>query len=165
MALVIETGAGLPDSDSFATVDELVQFASDYGWTIPDDTTAREAILRRAGVAMWAKEWVGTQLHDEQGLPWPRYYTVRRGFMADGSSLPRNIKMGQMALACEIHQDDIDPPEARTGAVTEERVEGAVDVKYGAINGYKAKAAAGRQSDGFFAKYTLDPYNSRLVRA
>ncbi|MFE1815626.1 MULTISPECIES: DnaT-like ssDNA-binding protein [Pseudomonadaceae] len=163
MALVIETGAGLPDADSFATVDELVQFASDYGWTIPSDTSAREAILRRAGVAMWAKEWVGAQLHDEQGLPWPRYYTVRRGFMADGSSLPRNIKLGQMALACEIHQDDTDKPEERKGAITREKV-GPLETEFAEITGYKAKAVAGRQSDGFFAKYSLGPYNGRVVR-
>ncbi|WP_440466877.1 DnaT-like ssDNA-binding protein [Pseudomonas sp. YH-1] len=164
MALVIETGAGLPDADSFATVDELVQFASDYGWTIPDDTTAREAILRRAGVAMWGMEWVGTQLHDEQGLPWPRNYAIRRGFMADGASLPRNIKMGQMALACEIHQDDIDPPEERQGAISREKV-GPLETEYSELNSYKAKPAAGRQSSGFFAKYSLGPYNGRLVRA
>ena len=164
MALVIETGAGLPDADSFATVDELVQFATDYGWTIPAETAARESILRRAGVEMWSMQWVGAQLHDEQGLPWPRYYTVRRGFMSDGVSLPRAIKLGQMALACEIHQDDLNPPETRTGAVTREKV-GPIDMEYAAITGYKAKAAAGRQSDGFFAKYSLGPYSGRVVRA
>lgn len=165
MALVIEDGSGKADADSFATAAELAQFATDYGFTIPSDTAACESLLRRAGVEMWRFQWVGAQLRDEQGLPWPRYYTIRRGFMADGASLPRNIKLGQMALACEIHQDDTDPPEDRTGAVTRERVEGAVDVQYAEITSYKGKPVSGRQSDGFFAKYTLGQYSGKLVRA
>lgn len=165
MALVIETGSGNPLADSFATAAELEAFATEYGFTIPAETAARESLLRRAGVEMWRMQWLGAQFHDEQGLPWPRYYTVRRGFISDGASLPRAIKLGQMALACEIHQDDTDPPEARTGAVTRERVEGAVDVQYAEITSYKGKPVAGRLSDGFFTKYTMGQYGARLVRA
>lgn len=164
MALVIETGSGLSDADSFATVDELVQFATDYGFTIPADTADRESLLRRAGVEMWRYQWVGNQYHDEQGLPWPRYYTIRRGFIADGASLPRNIKLGQMALACEIHLDDTDKPEERKGAISREKV-GPLETEYAEITGYKAKAVAGRQSDGFFAKYTLGAYSGKVVRS
>lgn len=165
MALNIETGGGSPDANSFATAAELVVFAGDYGFSVPADEAGQESLLRRAGVQMKAMQWVGTQLHDEQGLPWPRYYTIRRDFMADGVSLPRDIKLGQMALACEIHADDLDPPEGRTGAVTKERVEGAVEVQYSAIQGYKSKAVSGRQSSGFFARFSLAPYNTRLERA
>lgn len=164
MALVIEDGSGKADADSFATAAELEQFAADYGFTIPADTADREALLRRAGVEMWRFQWVGNQYHDEQGLPWPRYYTIRRGFIADGASLPRAIKLGQMALACEIHQDDIDKPEERKGAVKREKV-GPIDTEFSEITGYKAKAVAGRQSDGFFSKYTLGQYSGKVVRS
>lgn len=164
MSLIIEDGSGKADADSFATAAELAQFAVDYGFTVPAGTADQEALLRRAGVEMWRFQWVGNQFHDEQGLPWPRYYTIRRGFMADGVSLPRAIKLGQMALACEIHQDDIDKPEERKGAVKREKV-GPIDTEFSEITGYKAKPVSGRQSDGFFSKYTLGQYSGKLVRS
>lgn len=164
MALNIETGGGSPDANSFATAAELVVFAGEYGFTVPADLAGQESLLRRAGVQMKAMQWVGTQLHDEQGLPWPRYYTVRRGFMADGASLPRDIKLGQMALACEIHQDDLDPAEERKGAIESEKV-GPIATTFAKITSYRAKPVAGRQSSGFFAKYSLAPYNGKLERS
>lgn len=164
MALIIETGAGLADAESFATAAELAAFAVDFGWTIPSGTAEQEALLRRAGVAMWEIVWKGTQLRNDQGLPWPRLYTARRGFATSGSALPRKIKIGQMALACEIYKDDTDPPEQRQGAVVREKV-GPIDTEYGAITGYKAKPAAGRQSQALFAPYAMSPGSVRVMRS
>ena len=61
-----------------------------------------------------------------------------------------------MALAAEMHQDDIDPVEKRKGAVTLERVEGAVTREYATISNISNRllpAAPDRPSATQFADY------------
>jgi hypothetical protein len=61
-----------------------------------------------------------------------------------------------MALAAEIHTDDIDPVDQRQGAVIRERVEGAVDVEYAPISNKSGRllpAAPDRPSRTQFADY------------
>jgi hypothetical protein len=70
--------------------------------------------------------------------------------------LPARVPYGQMALAAEIHQDDIDPVEKRKGAVTLERVEGAVTREYATISNTSGRllpAAPDRPSATQFADY------------
>ena len=156
MALIIEDGSGRSDSDSYSTAEELVSYAKRYGLTIPDGEEAQEALLRRAALAMDGLSWKGCRAKATQALAWPR-----RDALVDRAYLPVNlipgrIAYGQMALAAEIYQDDIDPPEQRKGAVTRERVEGVVDVEYAAISNTSRKllpAAPDRPSRTQFADY------------
>lgn len=141
MSLVIETGSGLPGSDSFATAAELVTYAGNYGATIPADAPAQESLLRRAALAMDGYNWKGTRTNGDQALSWPRRDVTIDERIQPSDSIPVRIKNGQMALAAEIHADDIDPVDKRTGAVTKERVEGAVDVQYAAPSAASQKPA------------------------
>lgn len=156
MALIIEDGTGKPDADSYSTAAELVSYAARYGVTIPADPVAQEALLRRAALAMDGMKWKGCRAHGDQALAWPR-----RGVNIDGENkpsdyIPARIQYGQMALAGEIHTDDIDPPATRKGAIIRERVEGAVDTEYAAISNTSGKllpAAPDRPSHTQFADY------------
>lgn len=156
MTLIIEDGSGKPDAESYATAEDLAMYATKFGVVIPAGVAVQEALLRRAALAMDGMTWKGRKTSSEQALSWPR-----REIHLDGENKPRNylparIQYGQMALAAEIHQDDVDPVELRKGAVVRERVEGAVDLEYAVIPSTSNRllpAAPDRPSATQFADY------------
>lgn len=154
--LTIETGEGLPNADSYATAAELVSYAANYGVTVPATVEAQEALLRRAAMQMQVMVWKGRKASAAQALAWPRYGAEVDGEILPSTYIPARIQYGQMALAAEIHADDIDPPSQRQGAVIRERVEGAVDVQYAENkSGYLLPAAPDRPSRAQFADYLV----------
>ncbi|ASN68631.1 hypothetical protein 3S11_10 [uncultured Caudovirales phage] len=165
--LIIESGAGDPDAESYATAAELVSYAAKFGVTIPAEEAAQEALLRRAALAMNGMKWKGRRTHEEQALAWPREGVQVDGAYKRNNYIPREIFYGQLALATEIHADDLTPPETRQGAVIRKRVEGAVEVEYAQItntSGRLLPAAPNRPSQTQFADY-LDRRGLFAVRA
>lgn len=154
--LIIEDGTGKADAESFATAADLVSYAAKYGVAVPATEPEQEALLRRSAVQMQVMTWKGCRANSDQALSWPRKDAVVDGEILPSNYIPARIEYGQMALAAEIHADDIDPPEKRTGAVTKERVEGAVEVQYAPISntsGLLMPAAPDRPSHAQFADY------------
>lgn len=151
--LIIEDGSIVAGADSLATAAELVTYAANFGRTIPVSDVDQEKLLRRAYLQMIAMPWKGVTVSINQTGPWPRHNVKVNGFVLPHTSIPAQIKAGQMALATEIYADDLDPPELRAGAVTKERVEGAVDVQYGQAPKSLNKPAAVRQSYAQFAGF------------
>lgn len=152
MALTIETGAVISGADSFATLDEFVDYSANYGVTISDDDVTNEALLRRAYLQMDGMAWKGCPASGEQTGAWPRYGVVRNGYDVDSGSIPDQIVMGQMALAAEIYADDLDPPEGRKGQVKSETVD-VISVTYETAPNYRARPASGRRSFSHFAGF------------
>ena len=156
MTLIIEDGTGKPDAESYASAEDLAMYAVKFGVTIPADEPAQEALLRRAALAMEGMTWKGKKMSSNQALAWPRRGVELDQEIKPDNYLPGRIQYGQMALAAEIHQDDVDPIEKRKGAVTLERVEGAVTREYATIpntSGRLLPAAPGRPSATQFADY------------
>ncbi|WP_085600426.1 MULTISPECIES: DnaT-like ssDNA-binding protein [unclassified Pseudomonas] len=156
MTLIIENGTGKPDAESYASAEDLVMYAVKFGVAIPGEMLAQEALLRRAALAMDGMKWKGRKTCGEQALAWPRREVLLDHELKSDNYLPARIQYGQMALAAEIHQDDIDPIEKRKGAVTLERVEGAVTREYAAIPNTSDRllpAAPNRPSSTQFADY------------
>lgn len=158
MSLIVETGEGLPNAESYATAAELASYAGKYGVTLPAEVAAQEALLRRAAVSMNAMKWKGSRANASQALAWPRREVWIEGELRSKTMIPREIQYGQMALAAEIHNDDVNPPQAQQGAVIRERVEGAVEVEYATItnsSGYVLPVSADKPSKTLFADYLL----------
>ena len=156
MTLIIEDGTGKPDAESYASAEDLARYAVKFGVVIPADVSAQEALLRRAALAMDGMTWKGRRTSGEQGLAWPRREVRLDYEIKPNNYLPARIQYGQMALAAEIHQDDIDPVEKRKGAVLLDRVEGAVTRQYAAIPNTSNRllpAAPDRPSATQFADY------------
>lgn len=164
MSLVIENGSIVAGAESFATAAELVTYAANFGRTIPADATAQESLLRRAALQMSAMPWKGDLVNYEQALSWPRYNVCRSEYLVRSDSIPAQIKAGQMALATEIYADDLNPPELKKGAVTQERVEGAVERQYAAAQSYVSRPAATRQSYAQFGPFLEASNQVKLVR-
>ena len=134
MTLIIEDGTGKPDAESYASAEDLALYAVKFGTVIPAGVPEQEALLRRAALAMDGKTWKGRKMSSEQALAWPRRGVELDCQIKPDNYLPARIQYGQMALAAEIHQDDIDPIDKRKGSVTLERVEGAVTREYATIS-------------------------------
>lgn len=156
MTLIIEDGTGKPDAESYASAEDLAMYAVKFGTVIPEGVPAQEALLRRAALAMDSMTWKGRKTNSEQALSWPRREVLLDQEIKPNNYLPARIQYGQMALAAEIHQDDIDPVEKRKGAVLLDRVEGAVTRQYAAIPSTSNRllpAAPDRPSATQFADY------------
>lgn len=154
--LIVEDGTGKPDAESYATAEDLVFYAMKFGVVIPAEEVAQEALLRRAALAMDGMKWKGKRQSSDQALAWPRKDVCIGGENKPSGYIPARIQYGQMALAGEIHIDDIDPIDKRKGAVTLERVEGAVTREYATISNTSGRllpAAPDRPSRTQFADY------------
>lgn len=158
MPLIIEDGTGKPDAESYASAEDLVMYAAKFGAIIPADEPEQEALLRRASLAMDGMTWKGRKTSSDQALAWPRRGVELDCEIKPDNYLPARIQYGQMALAAEIYKDDIDPIEQRKGAVTLDRVEGAVTREYAVIPSTSSRllpAAPDRPSVTQFADYLL----------
>lgn len=156
--LIIEEGAGVPDAESYASAAELVVYAGKFGVTVPLEEAAQEALLRRAALVMEGMSWKGKKTSGDQALAWPRRGVELDHEIKPDNLIPARIKCGQMALAAEIHADDIDPIEQRKGAVTKEKVDGAVEREYAVIPHLSSSlraAAPIRPSEMQFAEFLL----------
>ncbi|RMP22203.1 DnaT-like ssDNA-binding protein [Pseudomonas coronafaciens] len=154
--LIIEDGTGVPGAESYATAAELVIYAGKFGVAIPAEEAAQEAVLRRAALVMDGMTWKGRKSTGDQALSWPRREIRLDGENKPERYLPARIQYGQMALAAEIHADDIDPIDKRKGAVTKEKVDGAVEREYATISNASKRllpAAPDRPSATQFADY------------
>ncbi|WP_122510235.1 DnaT-like ssDNA-binding protein [Pseudomonas viridiflava] len=154
--LIIEDGTGVAAAESYATAEELARYALKFGATIPAEQVAQEALLRRAALAMDGMTWKGRKSSSEQALAWPRREIRLDGENKPERYLPARIQYGQMALAAEIHVDDIDPIDKRKGAVTKEKVDGVVEREYATISNTSSRllpAAPERPSATQFADY------------
>lgn len=157
MALVLEDGTGKPDAESFASAADYVAYAAEFGLTVPAAEAEQEANLRNAALQMQTMNWKGCRAHSDQALSWPRKGAEVYGEILPSNLIPARIQYGQMALAAEIYQDEIDPPEKRRGPKIRTRVEGAIDVEYaqlaGVNQGKLMPAAPDRPSYAQFADY------------
>lgn len=156
MALIIEDSTGKSDAESYASAEDLALYAVKFGVAIPAEVPAQEALLRRSALAMDGMTWKGRKMSSDQALAWPRRGIELDQEIKPDNYLPARIQYGQMALAAEIHQDDIDPVEKRKGAVLLDRVEGAVTRQYAAIPSTSNRllpAAPDRPSATQFADY------------
>lgn len=154
--LIIEDGTGVAAAESYATAEELARYAVKFGATIPAEQVAQEALLLRAALAMDGMTWKGRKSTGDQALSWPRREIRLDGENKPERYLPARIQYGQMALAAEIHADDIDPIDKRKGAVTKEKVDGAVEREYATISNTSRRllpAAPDRPSATQFADY------------
>ena len=77
MALVVETGEGLPDAEVYISVADADKYHADRGNAAWGELAepAKEAALRRGADylgAAYASRWCGHRLTDGQALDWPR---------------------------------------------------------------------------------------------
>jgi hypothetical protein len=136
MAFVVEDGTGLANATSYVSVEDASIYHADRGNTEWDNVADQQIALIRATQAVDAKgrlRFVGDKGTSTQALAWPRTDAVDTdGFEIASDELPVALinAVCEAALIEGGVQGTLQPALDRGGAVVEERVEGAVTVKY-----------------------------------
>lgn len=107
MALTVETGIGVPNADSWATMAEANDRATKYGnslW-VDGEVDVKEPAMRRGAdylIAVYGTRFPGKKTNppDEQNLPWPRANVVDDdGNDVPDDLIPANLKAAQIEAA------------------------------------------------------------------
>ena len=118
-----------PDFNSYASVVDLRAFASGRGYTVPTDDGECGQMLMQSMDYLEGQQWRGQRSRASQPLSWPRSGVRFDGVDLPDDSIPQRLVDAQCRLAIESQEIDLTPSVARGGAVTMERVEGAVTVQ------------------------------------
>lgn len=131
---MIITDSTSSNFNSYASVDDLRAYSSARGYEIPPDDEQCGHLLTQAMDYLESVNWRGARAEESQPLAWPRSGVKVDGVTLSASLIPNRIKHAQCRLAIEAQETDLNPTK-NGGAVTLERVEGAVTVQYdGASN-------------------------------
>ena len=131
MALTIEDGTGIASANSYATVQQLLDYADEKGVTLNVNVAEAEVLLLKAMdwiSANFGSKFQGTRVSSDQELHFPRYGVYVDGSQLVSSTIPRQLFYGQLSAALEANANDL---QTNPGpAIKRERVEGAVEVEY-----------------------------------
>ena len=133
MALVVETGVGLADADSFISLVDARAFAAKYGITLPTNDTAAEVALRQGCqyVELQQKCFSGSRMTTTQALSWPRTCATNAyGVECADGEIPAQLGYAQVYAAAE-YAAGTDVRATDDGkSIASEQVTGAVAVSY-----------------------------------
>lgn len=167
MSLIVETGAGASDSESYISVVDAATYHAARGntsWASLASDTVREQLLRKATeymVQAYRQSWKGVRLNLTQALDWPRSGVVVDGYLINSDFVPTEVKRACAELALKASTTTLAPDV--TQAVKREKVD-VIEVDYA---DYSSQIVGYRAIDLMLAPY-LDGYsgaNVRLVRA
>lgn len=165
MALIVESGEGLANAESYISVADADARHTAFGnsaWTGSD--AVKEAALRRATAYMmqaYRGRWKGTRLMRAQALDWPRHGAVVDGFDWPSNAVPEEVANACADLAIKALAGDLNADQ-NGRAVIREKV-GPLETEYAE---YGSTAAQYRAVDmALSALLTGGGANVRLVRA
>lgn len=100
MAFVVETGAGLPNANSYASVLAADGYVADRGiagWAALSTTIKQQSLINATDYleATYRSAWKGNRVSETQSLSWPRYNVV-----VDGFNFASNVVPTQVVNAC-----------------------------------------------------------------
>ena len=123
MALIVEDGTGLVDSDSYISLADARTFAANYGITLPADDTEAEITLRKGTQYVDLQEdcFAGDRLNDTQALAYPR---------DDDSGMPKVLGRATVYAAAEFALGTDVRATDDGKSIASEEVTGAVAVSY-----------------------------------
>ena len=120
MTIIIETGAGLSDAESYASVAAADARCASLGlttWAALVEVD-KEIALRKAALFMatYRTRWAGRRVHQHQALDWPRYNVVVDGFMVPSTSVPTDVVNACIDLAVRAGSGEDLLPDLDTGS-------------------------------------------------
>lgn len=123
--IVVETGTGATNSNSYVSEAELSTYATDRGVTIVGTAAV---LLIQAMDYIEAQPYKGIKGSDAQALQWPRWGVVIDGYYVDTDAIPMLLKDAQCEVALGI--DAGNNPLASVARVTKKEVVGDIEVEY-----------------------------------
>lgn len=125
MALVLEDGSALPNSNTYVLEVTFTDWLASMGFTI---TRPADELLLNAMTTIEAQNYKGNKLTKEQALQWPRSGVVVDGFDVGEDEIPQELINAQMQCAYDIDQGN-DPSAIGTQDVKKEKVD-VIEVEY-----------------------------------
>ena len=118
--LITETGAGLADAESYASVAAADARCASLGlnaWAALAEAD-KEIALRRATLFMatYRTRWAGRRVYQQQALDWPRYNMVVDGFTVPSTSVPLDVVNACIDLAVRAGSGEDLLPDLDTGS-------------------------------------------------
>lgn len=132
MALIVETGAGLPNADSFISVEDADEYFSARGITLwaTLQVAEKEQALRRATDFMerrYGAQWAGQRLTLAQALSWPRVGVVFQGWTLPSDDVPQLVVKACAELGFRAAGGELDPD---LGAQVKSETVGPISTTY-----------------------------------
>ena len=134
--LIVETGTGASDSDSYTTLDYARTYAAKYGYELPIDDDEANVFLRKGClyVDLFESSFSGERLNDTQALAWVRVNSYkcagRDQIYLPSDSVPIEIQHANI-IAANYYATGIDVRANSDGlSIASEEVVGAVKVAY-----------------------------------
>ena len=167
MAITVENGTGLTNSDSYISVADADSYIALYmrnssTWT--DLSTAnKELYLKEATQALdvlYARRWVGTRLKELQALAFPREGAYDQdGFSIDATTVPTRVKNATVEMAWRtLNVGGVDTTTGDSTSLIPDRVAGGniaeEDVQAGSVRS-KTTYVGGKTSTKYFKKVEL----------
>lgn len=118
--LIIETGAGLTDAESYASVAAADARCASLGVTawaaFAEDS--KEIALRKATLfmAIYRTRWAGRRVYQQQALDWPRYNVAVDGFILPSTIVPADVVNACIDLAVRAGRGEDLLPDLDTGS-------------------------------------------------
>ena len=118
--LTIETGAGAPDADSYASITQADARCASLGltaWAALVDAD-KEIALRKAMIFMatYRTRWAGRRVYQHQALDWPRYNVAVDGFIVPNTIVPADVVHACIDLAVRAGSGEDLLPDLDTGS-------------------------------------------------
>ena len=125
MAIIVEDGSGLVDSNSYIDEAYLIQYALDRGVTI---TSPTDQYLYKAMDYLESLNYIGYKFTKEQALQWPRGDVFIDGYAFPDDSIPKQLMEAQAeaAMATFAGQDPTSDP----GRATKKEKLDVMEVEY-----------------------------------
>lgn len=120
MTITIETGAGLADAESYASVAAADVRCASLGltaWTALAEAD-KEIALRKAALFMstYRTRWAGCRVYQRQALDWPRYNVFVDGFTVPSTAVPVDVVNACIDLAVRAGRGEELLPDLDTGS-------------------------------------------------
>ncbi len=118
--LITETGAGLANAESYASVAAADARCASLGliaWAALAESS-KEIALRKATLFMatYRTRWAGRRVHQRQALDWPRYNVMVDGFIVPSTSVPLDVVNACIDLAVRAGNGEDLLPDLDTGS-------------------------------------------------
>ena len=111
MTLVLETGQGLPDANSYISNQDAINHLPSSNLDVWNGLSDDERIDRLVIASQFIDssfEWVGMRKTFEQGLSWPRVNVMYQGHIVPDNIVPQQIKRASIMALLLIHEFGIE---------------------------------------------------------
>ena len=123
--IIVETGAGLTNSNSYVSEADLATYATDRGITI---TGTAAVLIIQAMDYLESRQFLGTKSDIDQALQWPRFGDEVDAYYVDSDEIPTLLKQAEMEICIAI-DGGVDPL-ANLGRETKREKVGDLEVEY-----------------------------------